>query len=174
MRLWFKLWIHWNLFFSALCPFHVQGVRDTKYKFPCKQVCLCLWTQRERMQGFGMDAEGLVPCKQVASVGGKKQGIQFEQLVCTHKMLCTAIFSNAEHCNGRAGSLFCRGSSMSRVPLANSRSASQAHCGRILFKTPPSTLLQKVPEMEGRGFNWCIPWIEKTKACYVSCMLIFP
>ena len=99
------------------------------------------------MQGFGMDAEALVPCKQVASAGGKKQGIQFEQLVCTHKMLCTAIFSNAEHCNGRAGSLFCRGSSMSRVPLANSRSASQAHCGGILFKTPPSPLLQKCLEM---------------------------
>ena len=105
-------------------------------------------------RGFGMDAGGLVLCKQVASAGGKKQGIQFEQLVCTHNMLCTAIFSTAEHCSGgRAGSLFCRGSSMSRVPLANSRSASQAHCGGILFKTPPSTLLKKVPEMEGQGFN---------------------
>ena len=46
-------------------------------------------------------ASKLVPCKQVASAGGKKQGIQFEQLVSTHKMLCTAIFSvNAEHCSG--------------------------------------------------------------------------
>ena len=44
-------------------------------------------------RGFGMDAGGLVLCKQVASAGGKKQGIQFEQLVCTHNMLCTAIFS---------------------------------------------------------------------------------
>ena len=46
-------------------------------------------------------ASKLVPCKQVASAGGKKQGIQFEQLVRTHKILCTAIFSvNAEHCSG--------------------------------------------------------------------------
>ena len=58
--------------------------------------------------GFGMDAEGLVAYKQVglwygckglgglqASGGsaGKKQGIQFEQLVGTQ---CTAIFSTAE------------------------------------------------------------------------------
>ena len=60
---------------------------------PQASVCLSLSKKRKNAGGFWYGCKGLGGLQASGGSAGKKQGIQFEQLVGTQ---CTAIFSTAE------------------------------------------------------------------------------